>query len=106
MPLVLDKLKELQSEGGRPEPSANLKKYVDKKTYRILSRIHIQNKIRSIIELGAQINSWHVFHCKSNTFALVTCFLPSVLGETGVGAVSMSLLVGTMSKYLFVFGPT
>ena len=71
MLLVLDKSKELQSEGGRPESIYGTK----------------------FDQLGAQINSWHVFHCKSNTFALVACFLPSVLGETGVGAVSMSLLV-------------
>jgi hypothetical protein len=44
-------------------------------------------------QMGAQTNSWDVFHCKSNTFAHATCFLPSVLGETGVGGLSMSPFV-------------
>ena len=91
MPLVLDKLKGLQSEGGRPEPSGNLNKNTRKNDIRnSYSNPYTDQKFD---QLGAQINSWHVYHCKSNTFAFVTCFLPSVLGETGVGAVSMSLLV-------------
>ena len=91
MPLVLDKLKELQSEGGRPEPSGKLKKNTRKKDIRNpYSNPYTEQKFN---QLGAQINSWHVFHCNSNTFAIVTGFLPSVLGETGVGTVSMSLLV-------------
>ena len=44
-------------------------------------------------ETEVEIYFWHVFHYKTNTFALSMCFLPSVRSETGVGAVSMSLSV-------------
>ena len=73
-----------------PEPLGSLKKTWKTNIRNPYSKAYTEQQFN---QSGAQINSCHVFQSKSNTFALVSCFLPSVLGETGVGAVSMSFLV-------------
>ena len=42
---------------------------------------------------GARNYAWHVFHCETDTFAFLTCVFPSVLSETGIGAVRACLFV-------------